>query len=45
LAKLQPELKELLVVYTYQDMDELLSTTIKMVKVLGKIGETPYEPS
>jgi hypothetical protein len=28
----------------YQDMDELLSTVIEMEKVLGEIGETPYEP-
>jgi hypothetical protein len=44
LAKLQPKLKELLVVCTHQIMDELLSNIIKVVKVLGEIGETPYEP-
>ncbi len=43
LAKLQPKLKELLVVCTYQNMDEFLSTTLELVKVLGKIKETPYE--
>lgn len=43
MAKLQLELKELLVVCTYQYMDELLSTTLEVVKVLGKIKETPYE--
>jgi hypothetical protein len=25
-------------------MDELLSTAIELEKVLGEIGETPYEP-
>ncbi len=25
-------------------MDELLSATIEVEKVLGEIGETPYEP-
>jgi hypothetical protein len=25
-------------------MDELLATNIKVEKVLGEIGETPYEP-
>jgi len=25
-------------------MDELLSIAIEMEKVLGEIGETPYEP-
>jgi hypothetical protein len=44
MAKLQPKLKEFLVVCTYQDMDELLSFVIEMAKMLGGIGETPYEP-
>ncbi len=44
LAKLQPKLKKFLVVCTYQNMDELLSTAIELEKVLGEIGETPYEP-
>ncbi len=44
MSKLCPELRKLLVVCTYQNMDEFLSTTIKVEKVLGEIGETPYEP-
>ncbi len=43
LATLRLELKKLLMVKTYQNMDELLVATIE-VKVLGEIGETPYEP-
>jgi hypothetical protein len=31
-------------VRTYQDMDELLAIVIKVEKVVGEIGETPYEP-
>jgi hypothetical protein len=27
-----------------QNMDELLLATIEVAKVLGRIGETPYEP-
>jgi len=32
------------VVKTYQDMDELLAIVIKVEKVIGERGETPYEP-
>jgi hypothetical protein len=42
-AKLRPKLKELLVVCTYQNMDELLLDVIEMAKMLGGIGKTPYE--
>ncbi len=31
-------------VHTYQDMDEFLLAIIEMEKMLGEIGETPYEP-
>ncbi len=31
-------------VCTYQDMDELLSNVVKVDKMLGEIGKTPYEP-
>jgi hypothetical protein len=44
LTKLRPELRKLLVIRTYQNMDELLTATIEVEKVLGEIGETPYEP-
>jgi hypothetical protein len=43
MSKLQLELKKLLVVHTYQDMDELLLVAIKVEKVLGEIGKTPYQ--
>jgi hypothetical protein len=36
--------KKLIVVRTYQDMDEFLTTIIDIEKVLGEIGETLYEP-
>jgi hypothetical protein len=45
LARLKPELKNLFVVRTYHDMDELLAIAIEVEKILGEIGETPYEPS
>jgi hypothetical protein len=43
LSKLQPKLRKLLVVHTYQDMDELLIIVMEVEKVLGEIGKTPYE--
>jgi hypothetical protein len=44
LARLRPQLRKLLVIRIYQDMDELLVATIEIKKVIGKIGETFYEP-
>ncbi len=44
LTHLRLEIKKLCVVRTYVDMDELLTTTIEVEKVLSEIGETPYEP-
>jgi len=43
LARLRPKVRKLLVVRVYQDMDELLTISIEVEKVLGEIGETPYE--
>jgi hypothetical protein len=43
LAKLSLELRKLLVVQAYQDMDKLLVTIIEMEKNLGEIKETRYE--
>ncbi len=44
LTILRPKLKNLLMVRTYYDMDELLTIVIKVEKVVGEIKETPYEP-
>jgi hypothetical protein len=44
LARLRPKLKKLVVVRTYQNMDELLAAVIDMEKVFGEIGKIPYEP-
>jgi hypothetical protein len=43
LAKLQPELRKLLVVHIYQNMDKFLSIILEVEKMLGEIRETPYE--
>ncbi len=44
LAKLRPKIHKLCVIRTYENMNELLITTIDVGKVLGKIGGTPFEP-
>jgi len=44
LAHFRPEIKKLCVVCTYADMDEFLASTIKVEKVMGEIGEMPFEP-
>ncbi len=38
-----PKIKKFCVVHTYVDMDELLAIAIEVEKVLGEIGETPFE--
>ncbi len=38
------EIKKFYVVHTYINLDEMLVATIEVEKVLGKIGETFYEP-
>jgi hypothetical protein len=43
LARLRPQLRKLLVIRIYQDMDELLVATIEIKKVVGEIGKTFYE--
>jgi hypothetical protein len=44
LAHFRPEIKKLCVVRTYADMDEFLASTIEVDKVMGEIGEMPFEP-
>jgi hypothetical protein len=44
LARFKPELKRLCVVRTYTDMEEMVIVATKIEKVLGDLGETPYDP-
>ncbi len=44
LAHLRPKIKKFCVVCSYMDMDELLASTIEVEKVMGEIGEMPFEP-
>jgi predicted RNA-binding protein len=44
LARLRPKIQKLCVVRTFIDIEELVDATTKLEKVLGELGETPYEP-
>jgi hypothetical protein len=44
LAKLRPEIRKLCVVRTFADIEELVGAATEVEKVLGELGETPYEP-
>jgi hypothetical protein len=44
LGKLRPEIRKLCVVRTYTDIKEMVSAAAELERVLGELGETPYEP-
>jgi len=44
LGKLKPEIRKLCVVRTFVDIKELVGTATELERVLGELGETPYEP-
>jgi hypothetical protein len=44
LARLRPEIRKLCVVRAFADIEELVGAMTKVEKVLGELGETPYEP-
>jgi len=44
LARLRPEIRKLCVVRTVTDIEELVSAAIELERVLGELGETPFEP-
>jgi len=43
LAKLRPEIRKLCVVRTFTDIEELVGAATEVERVLGELGETPYE--
>ncbi len=43
LVRLKLEIRRLCVVRTFTDIEELVGAATKLEKVLGKLGETPYE--
>jgi hypothetical protein len=44
LARLRPEIRKLCVVRTFTDIEELVRAATELERVLGELGETPYEP-
>jgi hypothetical protein len=44
LTRLRPEIRKLCVVRTFVDIEELVGAATEVERVLGKLGETPYEP-
>jgi predicted aspartyl protease len=44
LARLRPEIRKLCVVRTFADIEELMGAAIEVERVLGELGETPFEP-
>jgi len=44
LGKLRPEIKKICVVRTYTDIEEMVGAAIELERVLGELGETPFEP-
>jgi len=45
MAKLRPEIWKLCVVKTFTNIEKLMGVTTKLERMLGELGETPYEPS
>jgi hypothetical protein len=43
LAKLRPEIRKLCVVRTFADVEELVAAVTEVERVLGELGETPFE--
>ncbi len=44
MGKLRPEIQKLCVVRTFADIEELVGAATELERVLGELGETPYEP-
>jgi hypothetical protein len=44
LARLRPEIRKLCVVRMFTDIEELVGVATELERVLGELGETPFEP-
>jgi hypothetical protein len=44
MVQLMPELRRLCVVRTYIDIENMVFTSIEIERVLGDLGEIPYDP-
>jgi len=43
-ARLRPEIRKLCVVRTFTDIEELVNAATELERVLGELGEAPFEP-
>ncbi len=44
LGKLRPEIRKLCVVRTFADIEKMVGAATELERVLGELGETPFEP-
>jgi len=44
LGKLRPDIRKLCVVRTFIDIEEMVGAATELERVLGELGETPFEP-
>ncbi len=44
MARLRPEIRKLCVVRTFTDIEELVGVATELERVLGELGEIPFEP-
>jgi len=44
LARLRPEIRKLCIIRTFADIEELVGAATELERVLGELGETPFEP-
>ncbi len=44
LAMLRPKIRKLCVVRTFTDIEELVGAATELERILGELGETPFEP-
>jgi hypothetical protein len=44
MAKLRPEIQKLCMLRTFTIIEKLMGVATKLAKVLGELGEIPYEP-
>jgi hypothetical protein len=44
LARLRPEIRKLCMVRTFANIEELVGAATEVERVMGELGEMPYEP-
>jgi len=44
LGKLRPKIQKLYVVRMFADIEEMVGAATELERVLGELGETPFEP-